>query len=72
MSDRERIAIRILLTLEWEKAREEYRDAGQPFGEGRGLDLWTPGGLTGVHRGFVLLTMALLPKSTLAVLPGEF
>jgi len=40
MSDPERRTLRLLLKREWEKAKEDYRAAGEPFGEGRGLDLW--------------------------------
>ncbi len=40
MTDPERTALRLWLKLEWEKVREDYRAAGKPFGEGRGLGLW--------------------------------
>jgi hypothetical protein len=40
MTDSERTALRVLIDLEWADTRRDYRDAGQPFGEGRGLDIW--------------------------------
>ena len=40
MSDPQRRTLRLLLKREWEKTRADYRAAGEPFGEGRGLDLW--------------------------------
>lgn len=40
MSDSERTALRILIDLEWAEARDDYAAAGQPFGNGRGLDVW--------------------------------
>ena len=41
MSDSERAALRVLIDLEWNEARNSYVDAGQPFGnDGRGLDIW--------------------------------
>ena len=40
MSDSERTALRILIDLEWAEARDDYAAAGQPFGDGRGLDVW--------------------------------
>lgn len=40
MSDSERTALRILIDLEWAEARNDYVAAGQPFGDGRGLDVW--------------------------------
>jgi len=50
MSDPERRALRLLLKREWEKTKEDYRAAGKPFGEGRGLDLWVKyGQLTTVN-----------------------
>jgi len=32
--------ISLLLHIEWEKTREDYRAAGSPFGP-RGLEIWT-------------------------------
>lgn len=50
MTDRERAVLRLWLELEWEKTREDYRAAGKPFGEGRGLDIWVEyGQLTTVN-----------------------
>ena len=50
MSDPERRSLRLLLKREWEKTKEDYRAAGKPFGEGRGLDLWVEyGQLTTVN-----------------------
>ena len=40
MTDLERTALRLLLEIEWKKVRADYRAAGQPFGKGRGLDIW--------------------------------
>jgi hypothetical protein len=40
MPDDLREAYRVLLDLEWEKLQADYEEAGRPFGEGRGLDLW--------------------------------
>jgi len=40
MSNAERTALRVLLDLEWAAARQDYRDAGMPFGRGRGLEIW--------------------------------
>ena len=40
MTDSERTALRVLIDLEWAEARSEYEDAGQPFGQGRGLEIW--------------------------------
>mgnify|MGYP000335404230 CR=1 FL=1 len=40
MESPERETLRLLLELEWEKARDDYLAAGKPFGDGRGLDLW--------------------------------
>lgn len=40
LSDSERTAIRVLIDLEWADARADYVDAGRPFGDGRGLDVW--------------------------------
>ena len=43
------MALRLLLKLEWEEAKEDYRTAGEPFGE-KGLDLWVEyGQLTTVN-----------------------
>ena len=40
MTDSERTALRVLIDLEWTEARAAYREAGHPFGKGRGLDVW--------------------------------
>jgi hypothetical protein len=40
MTDSERTALRVLIDLEWAETRREYQDAGQPFGQGRGLEIW--------------------------------
>ena len=40
MSPSERTALRILIDLEWAQARRHYMEAGRPFGNGRGLDIW--------------------------------
>lgn len=40
MNDVERRILRCILEIEWQKTREDYRAAGAPFGEGRGLDIW--------------------------------
>ena len=40
MSNSERIALRVLLDLEWAATRREYKKAGQPFGPQRGLEIW--------------------------------
>lgn len=50
MTDRQRTVLRFLLGLEWEEAREDYRAAGKPFGDRRGLDIWVEyGQLTTVN-----------------------
>jgi hypothetical protein len=49
MTDRQPMALRLLLELEWEETREDYEMAGKPFGE-EGLDLWVEyGQLTTVN-----------------------
>jgi hypothetical protein len=40
MTESERTALRVLLDLEWAEARTAYDDAGEPFGKGRGLEIW--------------------------------
>lgn len=40
MTNSERTALRVLIDLEWAQARRGYFDAGQPFGLGRGLEIW--------------------------------
>lgn len=40
MTDAERRILRCFLEAEWEKTRAEYREAGTPFGSGRGLEIW--------------------------------
>ncbi len=40
MTDSERTALRVLIDLEWTEACRAYREAGQPFGSGRGLEIW--------------------------------
>lgn len=40
MTESERTALRVLIDLAWVENRNEYSDAGQPFGPGRGLDIW--------------------------------
>lgn len=40
MTDSERTALRVLIDLEWAEARTAYQEAGQPFGSGRGLEIW--------------------------------
>lgn len=36
----DRLLIKLRLELEWQDAREDYRTAGKPFGDGRGLEVW--------------------------------
>lgn len=40
MTESERTALRVLIDLEWADSQSAYEDAGQPFGPGRGLDIW--------------------------------
>ena len=40
MTDSERTALRVLIDLKWAETRDQYQDAGQPFGQGRGLEIW--------------------------------
>ncbi len=40
MTNSERTALRILIDLEWTEMRKDYCNAGQPFGDGRGLEIW--------------------------------
>lgn len=40
MTDAERRLLRRYLEAEWEKTRFAYRAAGEPFGPGRGLEIW--------------------------------
>lgn len=40
MTESERTALRVLIDLEWAETRNAYEEAGQPFGPGRGLDVW--------------------------------
>lgn len=40
MTDSERTALRVLIDLQWVKMSEDYRDAGSPFGDDRGLEIW--------------------------------
>lgn len=40
MNDVKRTAVQVWIKLAWQRAREDYADAGEPFGEGRGLEIW--------------------------------
>lgn len=40
MSDSERTALRVLIDLEWAEKQRKYEAVGQPFGSGRGLEIW--------------------------------
>ncbi len=44
MTDPERKLLRRFLQAEWEKTKAAYREAGAPFGWGRGLDIWVEHG----------------------------
>ena len=44
MNDSKRKLLRRLLQAEWEKTKAAYREAGAPFGWGRGLDIWVEHG----------------------------
>lgn len=50
MTGLERIILRHILEIEWEKTRADYHAAGAPFGPGRGLNIWVEyGHLTTVN-----------------------
>ncbi len=44
MTNLERKRLRRFLQAEWEKTKAAYREAGAPFGWGRGLDIWVEHG----------------------------